>query len=281
LGLIYFGPIDLKQDSEVEVGKYYEPENILHFHVGGRFTRDWSVYIHLENKDGLIIAQRDVYLRQGLAATSLLKMGEWANYFAVRIPDYAIAPQELKAYLGFYDHKTGERLLVSGPDTADAHQVFLGTVHLLPRHLSLNVPNPMNVNFGDQVELIGYDISSLVIYPHKKITVTFYWRALHSLNTDYHVFAQILEPNTTHVFAGSDKQQLSTGWKPGDIIKDEHTLTVFDNASPGTWQLQVGMYKSTPENQFQRLRIITPDGGQADDAVQLTRVKINPPLEPF
>jgi hypothetical protein len=95
------------------------------------------------------------------------------------------------------------------------------------------------------------------------------------------VFAQILEPNTTHVFAGSDKQQLSTSWKPDDIIKDQHTMTVFDNAPPGTWQLQVGMYKSSPDSQFQRLRIITPDGGQADDALHLTRVKITPPLEPF
>ncbi len=202
----------------------------------------------------------------------------------MRIPDNAIAPQELNAYLGFYDHITGERLLingVNGPSLPKENQVFLGKVQLLPRASSLNVPNPMTVNFGDEAELVGYDISNLTMYPGKKITVTFYWRALHSLATDYHVFAQILEPNTTHVFGGSDKQQMSTTWKPGDVIKDEHTIVIHDDAPPGTWQLQVGMYKSTPDNPFQRLRIITQDGGQADDALQLTRVKMNPPLEPF
>ena len=74
---------------------------------------------------------------------------------------------------------------------------------------------------------------------------------------------------------------MSTQWKTGDIIKDIHTLTVFDDAPAGTWQLQVGMYTSTAQSQFDRLRIITPDGGQADDALLLTRVKIDPPLEPF
>src|SRR6185295_17669194 len=109
--------------------------------------------------------------------------------------------QELTAYMGFYDHKTGERLLVSGPDVKDANQISLGTIKLLPRESSLNVPNPMTINFGDEVELVGYDLSSLSMYPGKKITATFYWRALHPLTTDYHVFTQILEPGTTRVFA--------------------------------------------------------------------------------
>jgi hypothetical protein len=58
-----------------------------------------------------------------------------------------------------------------------------------------------------------------------------------------------------------------------------HTLTINKDGPPGTWQLVVGMYeyKETEQGpQFKRLRVITPDGGEAEDFVSLTRVKIEP-----
>src|SRR5207302_1631671 len=56
-----------------------------------RFSRDWSVFVHLVNQDGLIVAQRDTFLGQGQWATSLLipelASGGWCNRFAVKVPD--------------------------------------------------------------------------------------------------------------------------------------------------------------------------------------------------
>jgi hypothetical protein len=172
-------------------------------------------------------------------------------------------------------------MAATGPNVTTDNRVLLGTVQLLPRDSTLGVPNPMSVNFGGETELVGYDVSSLLMYPGRKVTITLYWRAMHPLTTDYRVFTQILEPNTTHVFGGDDAMPAAwsrptSSWKPGEIVKDEHTFTLHDDAPPGTWQIVAGMYQLTPDNNFQRLRIITPDGGEADDFVSLSRVKITP-----
>jgi hypothetical protein len=139
----------------------------------------------------------------------------------------------------------------------------------------------MQVNFGSEAELLGYDVSTLTPFPGQKITVTFYWRALRKMNIYYHVFTQVLIPNTTTTFGGNDATLLTTTWKPGDIIKDEHTFNISDDAPPGIWQIQVGVYQLTPDNQYRRLRIVTADGGEADAVALLTRVKIGPKPEPF
>jgi 4-amino-4-deoxy-L-arabinose transferase-like glycosyltransferase len=273
---------------QVRVGEFLSFD--LPFVATGRVQRDWSVFIHLENDGGVVIAQRDVYPRQGLQATSQLSEDFWYNHFSIYIPAYAYAPQTLRAYLGFYDlnSPTSERMIATGPNVTADNRVLLGTVQLLPRDSTLGVPNPMSVNFGGEAELVGYDVSSLVMHPGQKVTITLYWRAMHPLTTDYRVFTQILEPNTTRVFGGDDAMPAAwtrptTTWKPGEIVKDEHTFTIHDDAPPGMWQIVAGMYRMTANNNFQRLRVITPDGGEADDFVSLSRVKITPvpPSEVF
>jgi len=281
----------------IHVGEYFSFSPIFTI-LQQPFTQDWSAFIHLENKDGVIVAQRDVYLGQGQFATSLLSVAEqhkrsyvfleWRNRFAVLIPDYAYAPQTLRVYLGFYNVKTGQRMKLYGSEYDDtaSNRALLGAIQILPRESSLNIPNPMSVNFGDEAELVGYDVSRLVMYPNSPVKVTFYWRAKHPITTDYRVFTQILEPNTTHVFGADDSMPVqwtrpTHTWQPGEIIKDEHIFTVNKDAPPGTWQIAVGMYELMPDQQFRRLRIITPDGGEANDILYLTRVKINLPPDDF
>jgi 4-amino-4-deoxy-L-arabinose transferase-like glycosyltransferase len=273
-----FSPVN----AVVEVGQYLQISPIS-FRVLGKFTRDWSAFIHLEDDHGLIVAQRDVYLQQGLSATTLLKPDEvWLNRFAVHLPDFAYAPERLNVYLGFYDLKQPQdRLIVEHSEVASDNRVLLGTVKLEPQSSALGLPNPMQVNFGGEVELLGYDVSTLTPYPGQKVTVTFYWRALRPMNVDYHIFTQVLNPGTTSTFGGNDATLLTTAWKPGEIVKDDHTFNISDDAPPGIWQIHVGVYQLTPDNQYRRLRIITADGGEADAVALLTRVKIGPKPEPF
>src|SRR5437016_14101907 len=106
------------------------------------------MFIHLENEQGVIVAQRDVYLKEGLQATHLLQPNDdWLNPIAIRIPDYAYAPQRLNVYLGFYDASItpSDRLIPVGPNVTDDSRIYLGSVDLVnlaPRLSTLNFPNP-------------------------------------------------------------------------------------------------------------------------------------------
>jgi hypothetical protein len=101
------------------------------------------------------------------------------------------------------------------------------------------------------------------------------------MSIDYRVFTQIVKPNTITVYGADDSMPAAwsrptTTWKPGEIIEDKHTFTIFPDAPEGNWQLIVGMYQPMPDY-FKRLRVITPDGAEALDFLELTRVKIKPP----
>ncbi len=157
----------------------------------------------------------------------------------------------------------------------------MGTVTILPRPSALNVPNPASINFADQAELVGYDVSALSMVPGQQVTLTLYWRAKQKITADYHVFVHVLDPQTTTIYGQDDAMPAgwsrpTTTWQPGEIIKDTHTFTIHPDAAPGTWQIEIGMYQLSAEGSIRRLRIITPDGGEASDYAYLSRVLITP-----
>ena len=281
---IQVGPLS-GMAASVTPGSYLSFDLPLATDSNTSFSHDWSLFIHLVNDQGLIVAQRDVYLAGGLWTTRQLShvAHSWQNYVAVSIPENSVAPQPLRIYMGFYDLQTGARLVDCTPHIGDNAPPFgyLGTAMLLPRPSNLNVPNPMSANFQDQAELVGYDVSSLIMHPDHKMTLTLYWRAKQKISADYHVFVHVLDPATTTIYGQDDSMPAAwtrptSSWQPDEIIKDEHTFTIRPDAAPGTWQIEVGLYQLDAANHITRLRLYTPDGGDANDQVYLSRVLIMP-----
>ncbi len=268
-------------DLQAQPGEYVSFG--VDFQQTAAMRRDWSAFLHLENAAGTIVAQRDVFLGEGLWATSQMNhVGQhWQNRFAVRLPDHAYAPQALTIWLGFYDLKTGERMIADGREVAE-NRVRLGMVRVLPRQTDSDIPNPMRVNLGDAVALIGYDMQPFVAAEGESITLTLYWQRLRPLSTDYRVFAQLVQPNTTNVYAQSDGMPAAwtrptSTWAEDEIVVDKHMLTVREGTPNGDWTLIVGMYElreSAEGQQFARLRVLTPDGAQAENFVTLSRLRV-------
>ena len=245
------------------------------------FTRNWSLFAHLVTPDGVIIAQRDVYPGGGALATSDLPVGyAWRNPVAIPVPNTAYAPTTLSVEIGWYDLATGERLTL--PDGAETYTV--GTVELQPRTSDLGVPNPISINFDNQIELVGYELSSLAPVAGETVELTLYWRALQPIAQDYIVFAHIIDPRTTMIFAGSDAMPANwtaptSTWQVGTIITDTHPLAVSPDTPPGIYEVEVGLYLNPGDGTFPRLRVVTPDGGMADDFAYLTRVRVLPRVQ--
>ncbi len=242
--------------------------------------RDWSLFVHLVTPDNVIIAQRDIYPGRGRLASSDLPAGAaWSNPVAVDVPATAPAPMRLAVEAGWYHLPTGERLaLADGTET-----VRLGEVLLQPRSGDAPVPNPVRVNFGGQIALIGYQVADLSPDAGASFDVTFYWQALQPMEADYVIFTHVLDPATTTIFAGSDAQPAgwsrpTSTWRPGEIVADTHTLTVDPGTTPGIYELELGAYLQR-DGRFDRLRVVTPDGGMANDFILLTRLRVLPARE--
>ncbi|MCB9451937.1 MAG: glycosyltransferase family 39 protein [Anaerolineaceae bacterium] len=241
-------------------------------------SHNWSLFVHLVTPDNVIIGQRDIYPGEGKLTTSDLPAGyAWRNPVAIWLPPAAYTPMTLTVEIGWYDLVTGERLILSD----DSERLAIGTIELQPRSSTLNVPNPISVNFNNQVELVGYALSDLSPQAGDTVELTLYWRGIQAMDTDYIVFAHILDPSALTIYAGSDAMPVewnapTSTWTPGEIITDTHTLTVREDTPPGIYELEIGLYTQEPDGTFPRPRIVTPDGGMANDFTYLTRVRVLP-----
>jgi hypothetical protein len=280
-GTIALSPADRSTSPPtVRPGEYARVSLLLS--AQERFTRDWSLFFHLVTPDNVIIGQRDIYPGGGALATSdLAPASAWFNDVYVWIPPNAYAPQTLDVVIGWYHLPTGDRMVTDEGDET----VTIGQINLQPRLSDLDVPNPISINFSDQIELVGYSLSDLSPAAGIETTLTLYWQALRDLDTDYIVFAQIIDPVTTTIYAASDAMPVqwnapTSTWQPGTIIEDAHTLSVNPAAPPGIYEIYVGLYTRGDDSSFNRLRVFTPDGGAAFDYTQLTRVRILPSDSP-
>jgi 4-amino-4-deoxy-L-arabinose transferase-like glycosyltransferase len=260
----------LGQES-LQPGQYLDVS--LDWQVLAPTPQSWSLFLHLVNSEGVIVAQRDLYPAGGRMLTSDLAAGRsWREAVEVLVPAGTYTPSRLKVLVGWYRYPEGERLAYApGEDT-----YVVGEVALAAPPSPYGVPNPVSVNFGDRIELIGYDLTDLAVCPGSSLDATLYWRALSPPDRDYVVFANVIDSGSLARYADSnampaDWTRPTSGWDVGDVVADEHTLTVSAAAPPGIYQLEVGLYSSEEGNP--RLDVIS-GRRHSGTSTLLTRVRI-------
>ena len=232
-------------------------------------SRDYSVFVHLVSAEtGAIEAQRDVYPGGGLLLTSELEAGaRWRNPLAVALPPTLYAPQVVDVYLGLYDLRSGERLVVRG-DGADeqGRRVHLGQIALRPP--ADDVPNPVHVNFGGVLELRGYTLGERSVQRGSAVDVALYWQALTAPTRDYTISVQLIDPETLTKAAQMDAPPTppTSAWERGEHVRLERTLTVFEDAPSGRYRLRVSVYDAET---LAPLHVRGEAGAQSESAVLL------------
>ncbi len=247
--------------------------------VKGVMTRNWSIFVHLVNEDGIIEAQRDVYPGGGLVATSDSQIGDtWNNRIAVKLPEGIYTPQNLDVYIGFYDLSTLDRMaLVGTGDRIDSAQnrFYLGQIQLAAPPGS--VPNPVQVNFGGELTLQGYEISDRSLPPGTTTDITLYWSARHPLVTNYTISIQVIDPDPARLTKAAQDDRPPdppvTDWTPGETVSETRTLSLAPDAAPGRYRLLVRVY----DDPAHPLRIRAEAGGQSEDYVWLSWIQVETP----
>ncbi|KAA3654303.1 MAG: hypothetical protein DWQ04_34615 [Chloroflexi bacterium] len=268
--------------SRFEVGKTAVSQNktsylpgdtidlMLHWDVQEAMSENWSVFVHLNDPVlGKPVAQRDMFLDQGLRPTSLLQAGETIyNYYELGIPKTAVSPAELELFVGLYNFQTGERLPLD--DGRDA--ILLDRLTLEPA--PGDYPNSVNVNFEDELQLLGFDVNPRRVQRGEPVTLTLYWQAKRPLTTDYTFFAQVVDDDTTR-WAAHDMAPPSptSTWAEDEVRSITLTLTPDDETPPDVYPIIIGMYTVVDGN-FERLQIIAEDGRPTDDFLMLTLLRV-------
>jgi 4-amino-4-deoxy-L-arabinose transferase-like glycosyltransferase len=137
------------------------------------------------------------------------------------------------------------------------------------------VQHPLEVNLGNQVELLGYDLDRTSTKPGESLHLTLYWRALADMDASYTVFTHLLD-GESRIWGQKDSVPKAgtyptTLWVEGEVVADEYEIAVKPDAPPGEYVIEVGIY--VPQS-GQRLPVLDELGQVQGDRILLEAVEI-------
>jgi 4-amino-4-deoxy-L-arabinose transferase-like glycosyltransferase len=137
------------------------------------------------------------------------------------------------------------------------------------------IQHPLEVNLGNKVELLGYDLDRTSAKPGESLHLTLYWRALVDMDASYTVFTHLLGGDN-RIWGQKDSVPKAgtyptTLWVEGEVVADEYEIIVKSDAPPGQYMIEVGMY--LPQS-GQRLPVLDESGQVQADRVLLETVEI-------
>jgi len=131
-------------------------------------------------------------------------------------------------------------------------------------------------NFGDQIALLGYDVSDTAVNPGEQVELSLYWKAQRPLDINYQSFVHLLNEDGALV-AQSD--HLNPGdfptrrWPLDKYVRDPHLLVLPPNLPPGAYAIKVGLWV---QNEGWRLPLFDETGTQIDDGQVLMHLQVAP-----
>jgi 4-amino-4-deoxy-L-arabinose transferase-like glycosyltransferase len=212
-------------------------------------TENYFFYHHLLGRGIEPVGKEDGYPGSGRFPTTLWPVGqvvaaaEW-----VRVGQEIAVPAAGRLLVGVYDPDTGEHLQPTDPQGQPLGLIFAGRVKIAaPESRAIEIPNPVRYHVGDVAALVGYTVEPETVSPGGTLRVALYWQATATLPEDYTVFVHLLDGSDALRGQGDGPpvggDYPTTLWEPGEIVADEHAVSVHADAPPGRYRLAVGFYR--------------------------------------
>ncbi len=110
----------------------------------------------------------------------------------------------------------------------------------------VEVKTAVHAPFSDLATLLGVSTTPTLPLPNSPLAITLVWRAERETPLSYHVFVHLVD-EAGQILAQSDGEPANwrrptTGWLPGEIIVDEHMMTLPGDLPDSPLHLRVGLY---------------------------------------
>lgn len=165
---------------------------------------------------------------------------------------------------------------------------YISPAYAVPPLLSAEelrgIPNPLQANFDNEIELLGYKLDREETVAGRNIRVTLYWRALAAMEENYTVSVQVLGPDykaygQLDTYPGRGNYATSL-WRVGGVFADTYNLRISRKfPAPAFGQIKVALYLYPSQ---EHLSVLDPRGETTGDSLIFGRFKVasSEPLQP-
>lgn len=261
LGHYYFDPAYAKSADWRGLAAYLEARTGPDDVIVENYPDPTLSYYYRGPAERVVLPHRSAVDRVGVLSTNRLATGKTLQQLLAGHRRLWLIPYHsnwdpngfVESWLDHHAHKVGEEQV----------DVFRLVVYEQAEPTTVTVQYPALSRLGDGIQWLGYDLSPeggcrLLLTEKGKaaliaqgpgsctIHLTLYWHDLELVNADYTVFAHLLGPDGQIVDQQDGQPQggafPTTAWFPGDTIADERTLVLPSGATPGKYELEVGLY---------------------------------------
>jgi len=252
-------PTYLRLGNEVELLGYEIDRTVVkpgekvrvafYWHALGKMDQSYVVFVHLLGRDGKMVGQEDSIPYGGRYSTLLWEEGEvFRDEYEITV-SHTAEPSLGIIEVGMYPWwDPSDRLPISNEEgdlLGDSFRLLPFKIAPLTKE-SYQIENPRQVNLGDKVTFLGYELDEGIINPGETIHLVFYWQAQEEMDRDYTVFTHLLDAKS-QIWAQEDSQPQkgdypTSIWDEGEMIRDEYELEVGLATPPGDYLIEVGIY---------------------------------------
>lgn len=214
-------------------------------------------YVRIVDADGYIWTDTAVHPRPGFedafGRREAIVEGEAVVSAPVGMP-----PGRYVLKMGFEDVETSSPIgeFILPPDVDD---ITVERSHRLPVPGSVQPLVPLNFVVGNELELLGYDLSAEEIASGDTSWLTLYWQALTDVDRDYVVGVSVLDTGGREVAYWLGRpvysSQSTDQWEAGQIVQDPWRLEMPADIAPGTYVLQLALFDAETRAEAARLTL--------------------------
>ena len=211
-------------------------EPLAEYHVGGRAAPYYAKGQVIELKSVSQLVDHLAGEGQRWAAFPTAELAEIDHAFRVKTGRHLVV----------VDTRSAHGVLVAArplPNRKDENYLAEAVTKAAPSKLS----NPVQVNFDDKVELIGYDLElpqKSHVGAGESFTLTWYFRSTRKLTSPYRLFVHV-DGEGQRIHGDHDpvdgKYPVPL-WEPSDVIADRQKIDVPASSHAGEYTIYMGFY---------------------------------------
>jgi hypothetical protein len=237
-----------------------------------QMERDYGLLLQVRGDNGEVWAEDEFPLASATHPTSRWAEGEIIRGQYDLVIGAATPAEEHELVLNVvdqsFDTPAATQDKATGRPLSD-ESLSLASLQVEGRTRHFEVPDiehPVQVNLGDCVTLLGYDLAETQVTPGGTLHLTLYWQAQQHMETSYKVFTHLLDAQN-RIWGQKDSIPVedtypTTSWLPGEIVIDRYEISIKPDTPAGEYLLEVGMYEVTTG---ERLSVFSPEGARLSE----------------